>query len=305
MGLTLFTYATSHFINHAFGIHSIAAFQAAGLVLLKPWQTVPGHLVLYTAFLVHGALGLYALYRRRHLRIPASERWQLAFGLAIPFLLIPHAVAIAIGKSAYGLEFGYRRVLYEFWVVSPDLELPRQYLLLVTVWIHGCIGLRSWLRSKAWYPQAAPALASLATLMPALALIGFTNAGLSLREAAQRDPVPAASHYLVAPPGTQASQDYALLLRITDAMSHLLDPVARSISFLRDWHFGAFSPFHTYPRPRRNGAVGLLAAGSEPMGGNSPRFSVRCGRCSTCRVRITSGRDGLHRPGPVGGRPSP
>src|SRR5205085_5135309 len=89
-GLILFTYATSHFINHAFGIHSVAAFQAAGLVLLKPWQTMGGHVVLYTAFLVHGALGLYALYRRRHLRIPASESWQLALGLAIPLLLIPH-----------------------------------------------------------------------------------------------------------------------------------------------------------------------------------------------------------------------
>src|SRR5712672_2749116 len=72
-GLTLFAYATSHLINHAFGIHSVGAFQAAGLALLKPWQTVPGHLVLYTAFLVHGSLGLYALYRRRHLRIPANE----------------------------------------------------------------------------------------------------------------------------------------------------------------------------------------------------------------------------------------
>jgi len=304
-GLTLFAYATSHFINHAFGIHSIAAFQAAGLVLLKPWQTVPGHLVLYTAFLVHGALGLYALYRRRHLRIPASERWQLAFGLAIPFLLIPHAVAIAIGKSAYGLEFGYRRVLYEFWVVSPDLELPRQYLLLVTVWIHGCIGLRSWLRSKAWYPQAAPALASLATLMPALALIGFTNAGLSLREAAQRDPVPAASHYLVAPPGTQASQDYALLLRITDAMSLtylILLAGTFGSRLLRDWHARRFQSVRiTYP----GGRVVTVPSGFSLLEASrwaGIRHASVCGgrgRCSTCRVRITSGRDGLHRPGPV------
>src|SRR3954469_7968122 len=145
-GLTLFTYATSHFINHAFGIHSVAAFQAAGLVLLKPWQTMGGHVILYTALIVHGALGLYALYRRRHLRIPANEGWQLALGLAIPLLLIPHAANIGLGKSIYGLEFGYPRVVYEFWVDSPDFALPRQYLLLIVVWVHGCIGIRSWLR---------------------------------------------------------------------------------------------------------------------------------------------------------------
>src|SRR3977135_3807019 len=75
--LTLFAYATSHFVNHAFGIHSVETFQAAGQFLLKPWQTTPGRLILYTAFFVHAALGLYALYRRRHLRIPAGELWQL------------------------------------------------------------------------------------------------------------------------------------------------------------------------------------------------------------------------------------
>jgi len=54
-GLVLFAYATSHLTNHAFGIRSVETFQAAALVLLKPWQTVPGRLILYTAFLVHGA----------------------------------------------------------------------------------------------------------------------------------------------------------------------------------------------------------------------------------------------------------
>src|SRR5258708_33883022 len=73
-GLVLFTYATSHLINHAFGIHSVETFQAAGQFLLKPWQTDLGRLILYSAFFVHAGLGLYALYRRRHLRIPAGER---------------------------------------------------------------------------------------------------------------------------------------------------------------------------------------------------------------------------------------
>ena len=72
-GLILFGYATSHLVNHAFGIRSVEAFQAAGLLLLKPWQSVPGRLVLYTAFFVHCGLGLYAVYRRRHLRIPPGE----------------------------------------------------------------------------------------------------------------------------------------------------------------------------------------------------------------------------------------
>src|SRR5215468_7403222 len=106
-GLILFAFATSHFIGHAFGVRSAETMQAASVVFLKPWQTVPGLVILDASFLIHGALGLRALYRRRHLRVPASEAWQLTLGLAIPLLLIPHAATIRIGASLYDLEFGY------------------------------------------------------------------------------------------------------------------------------------------------------------------------------------------------------
>jgi hypothetical protein len=98
--------------------------------------------------LIHGFLGLFALYRRRHLRMPTGEMWQLAFGLAIPVLLIPHASPIRIGESTYGLEFGYGRVIYQYWVFSTYGSLLRQYALLLVMWIHGCIGLRTWLASN-------------------------------------------------------------------------------------------------------------------------------------------------------------
>ena len=72
--------------------------------------------------------------------MPAGEVWQLVLGLAIPVLLIPHAGPIRIGESAYGLEFGYARVIYQYWFFSTYESLFRQYALLLVVWIHGCIG---------------------------------------------------------------------------------------------------------------------------------------------------------------------
>ena len=118
-------------------------------------------------------LGLRALYRRRHLRMPAGEAWQLGLGLAIPLLLIPHAGGVRIGSSAYGMDGGFDQVIYQFWVASPDFALPRQLLLLLVVWVHGCIGVRAWLASKPWYRRASAPLASLATLVPVVALLGF------------------------------------------------------------------------------------------------------------------------------------
>jgi len=119
-GLVMFTYATSHLLNHAFGIRSIAAMQAMSALLLAPWQTSVGLSALYGSFFVHAMLGLLALYRRRHLRMPMSEAAQLVLGLAIPLMLLPHAGGLRIGYSVYGMDSGYAQVLYQLWWVPQN-----------------------------------------------------------------------------------------------------------------------------------------------------------------------------------------
>jgi adenylate cyclase len=300
-GLVLFCYATMHFTNHAFGIRSIDAMQEASAVLLAPWQTDIGRLVLYSAFFTHGALGLTALWRRRHLRIPLSELWQLVLGLTIPLLLIPHAGSVALGETVYGLELSYPRLLYQFWVTSWDNALPRQYLLILVVWIHGCIGVRAWLRPKDWYPHYAALLASLATLVPVLALIGLTNAGFDMLEIVARDPA-GASRFVIAPPGTAAAAKSEAVGRIVDLM--LYSYVALVVGLLgfrplRDWHARRFRAVRiAYP----GGRVVVVAPGFSVLEASRwagiPHASV-CGgrgRCSTCRVRILVGGETLPAP---------
>src|SRR3954451_1815820 len=126
-GLILLGYATSHFISHSFGIRSVAAMNAARSIFIDPWQTFAGLTALYGSFFVHGILGLSALYRRRHLRMPAVEAWQLALGLSIPFLLIPHAAGVRLGFSLFGIESSYAKILQQMWVSSPETALPRQF----------------------------------------------------------------------------------------------------------------------------------------------------------------------------------
>jgi adenylate cyclase len=300
-GLILFCYATCHFINHAFGIRSIDAMQEASVVLLQPWQTSVGRLILYTAFFAHGALGLAALYRRRHLRIPASELWQLVLGLTIPLLLIPHAISVALGGSVYGLEFNYAKLLYQFWVASWDNALPRQYALILIVWIHGCLGIRAWLRPKPWYPGFVPVLTSLATLVPVLALIGVTNAGFDIRDAVARDPA-GAIRFVIAPPGTAAAASSEALGRIVDLMLYAyVGLIVGLVGFrgLRDWHARRFRAVRiSYP----GGRVVVVAPGFSVLEasrwGSIPHAAV-CGgrgRCSTCRVRILAGAESLPAP---------
>jgi len=302
-GLILFAFATSHLIDHAFGIRSVDAMQAASSVLLAPWQTSAGLIVLYTAFFTHGFLGFYALYRRRHLRMPANEAWQLALGLTIPFLLISHPVGIRLGEFQYSRELGYLPILNKFWVVSPDFALPRQLLLLLVLWIHGCIGLRAWLRTKRAYYRLTGALASLATLVPVLAILGVVNAGLNLREAVLRDPAYAAS--LGPAPDSKEAQYAASVVRIADGMavSYLgLVIVVFGLRAARNWHAKRFRAVRiTYPGHR----VVTVPSGFSVLEASRwtgiPHASV-CGgrgRCSTCKVRIVESARRLAAPNPV------
>src|ERR1700710_428086 len=110
-GLTLFAYAACHFLGHATGIFGVAAMESVGRdVLLAPWRTPPGRAVLLVFVFVHAGLGLRALFRRRHLRIPPLDAWQLALGLAVPPLLIAHVVSIRVGATAFDIGDNYHRV---------------------------------------------------------------------------------------------------------------------------------------------------------------------------------------------------
>ena len=177
-GLILFSYAGCHFLSHATWLLLLEGIQAIGHdILLAPWRTPVGLLTLLAAFLIHLGLGLKALYRRRHLRMPAIEAWQLGLGLTIPLLLAPHVADARLGVALYGLEDSYFRVLYLFWLTDPLLNLPRQLALLIAIWTHGCIGIHMWLRFRPWYWRHAWGLATGALGCRCWPSWGITNAG--------------------------------------------------------------------------------------------------------------------------------
>ena len=300
--MILFVYATMHFINHALGIRSLEAMRAGANVLLEPWQSIPGRSLLYSALLIHAGLGLYAFYRRRHLRIPILEAVQLTFGLAIPALLIAHSAGILYAEREYGLKIGFDRVVYTYWVADPVFGLPRQFLLMLCVWIHGCIGIRAWLRSKPWYAGAVPALTALATLVPVLAILGFINAGLDMREFAFASPSLLPPH-VVDVAGSDQARKFASVGRFVDNLTlgyMALVAALFALRWARDWHAARFRAIRlTYP----GGRVVTVPTGFSVLEASRwagiPHASV-CGgrgRCSTCRVDVIAGGESLPPPG--------
>jgi adenylate cyclase len=302
-GLTLFLYATMHLLNQAFGIRSLEAMDMASRVLFHPWQSPLGRVLLYGGLLIHASLGLRALYRRRHLRLPAVDAVQLVFGLAIPAVLFAHAGAIAYLKGVYGARIDFDKTVYTLWVASPDAGLPRQFLLILVVWIHGCLGVRAWLRGKPWYPRFVPILMSLATLLPVLAILGFINAGLDMRDLAAQGAEalrPGLLDLPGSPAALAAAEANAVANRLTMGYLALLAGIF-ILRMARDWHATRFDSVRiTYPGGRIVSVpVGFSVLEASRWSG-VPHASI-CGgrgRCSTCRVEITAGGETL--PAPAG-----
>jgi adenylate cyclase len=299
-GLVLFTYVTLHFANHALGNISVGAMESGLAVQKLIWQSPPGAAILYLSMLTHMGLGFWALYARRHFRWTRLEATQLTFGLSIPFLLADHVIGTRVALSQFGLDKGYPQELLKFWVNSPFSGVLQAILLLI-VWIHGCLGVHFWLRLKPFYPRIKELLLAVAVLLPALALLGYYQAGERTLQSVQ-DPAWRARNMTPDHVGTPP-ENVILLDERTGTLTLLgaalaLTFFARGARHWRERRGGSITltyPDRTFRAPR---GVSVLEAS---LINDVPHAHV-CGgrgRCSTCRVRVLSDISALPPPSAV------
>jgi adenylate cyclase len=296
-GLILFFYVLTHNLNHALGLISLSAMEAGRTVFLTFWRFAPFEIALLLAALLHLAIGLRALYRRKSLKMPFLEAAQLVLGLCTPPLILLHIVGTVVSHDLYGIDDRYAYVLWVIWVAQPSLGLMQSTALVVS-WLHGCIGLNYWLRVKPWFPAWRPWLGSLALLIPVLALLGFVAGGRAVTELAE-DPawLPAFATEISMP----GREDVAFLYHLRDLlMVAFVLAVAGVFGLrgLRTFLTRSRALIVSYPDGKRvviQPGTSLLEASRI---GGIPHASV-CGgrsRCSTCRVRVIEGADALPPP---------
>ncbi|MCC7046607.1 MAG: adenylate/guanylate cyclase domain-containing protein [Alphaproteobacteria bacterium] len=297
-GAVLFSYVALHLANHALGLVSLQAAGDALQWLRAIWRSVPGTIALYGALLVHGSLALWAIYQRRRLRMPPAEWARLTLGLAIVPLMALHVTAMRLGPALYGIGSGYTSVLLASWVADPWLGF-RQGTGLLTAWTHGCLGLHLIWRLKPWYPRWSRLLFALALLLPVLALMGFVDAGREVeRRMADPDWLKGLATRLKFPDQAQVAGIYAIADGIMWGFAALVagaflaragrSALLRRKGFVRvtfpDRRMVEIAPGATILDASRQGGV----PHAEVCGGR--------GRCSTCRVRVSRGLDGLPPP---------
>jgi adenylate cyclase len=302
-GLVLFAFVLCHFGSHIVLIASVPAAQRAFGVLMWFWLTDAGSLLLTAAFTVHVLNALWSIYIRRYLRMPAWEVAQIALGLAIPPLIIIHLVGTKIADDFYGTDSSYASVLASHWLGPPLLWGAPSFVYLhmaaiLTVWIHACIGLHFWLRTKRWYAAWLPALGTAAILIPALALAGYISGGNQiLRDGQDPDFIKELIQETNVTPEIIAKVWHDIRIGFAIYAGLVLLPfAARLVRQL----------IHRIHRsPRLTHAIGRTMAilpGAtvlETLRANGISHAAVCGgraRCTTCRIRVTDGLTALPEP---------
>ncbi len=321
-GLILFTFVLFHFTNHALGLVSLDLMLSFQKFRQFFSRSLIGSVILGAALLTHMGLVLYRLAMRSSLKLPLWDWTRILLGLSIPILLIPHIVNTRGVNLLKGVNDDYLYVLPNIW---PDLSWDQSILLLI-VWIHASIGLHYWLRANDWYRRAFMPLFALAIAIPILALAGFSVAGPEAKERAiakfvaeLQAQAKADSEAKAQPPnpyGADAAEKTSEAAAVEKSWIGTLTPArledhSRLIFYI--FLFSTLSVFSIRYLIRKFGehieidykSVRKLripkgATLLEISRTNNIPHASQCGgraRCSTCRVRILSGADGLSSPG--------
>jgi adenylate cyclase len=293
-GLVLFTYVTTHLLNHALGLISLATMEGGQVWFLRLWRNPLGTAALYGAVITHALLALWFLYERRTLRMPLWQATQAALGLCIPPLLTSHVMGTRMAYTLFGTDSSYTRVLLYQWTLAPEVGL-RQAVTVVLVWIHGCMGLHYWLRFRPWYRRATPLPFAAALLLPVLALLGFVEGGREVARLAARPGWIAETLRTTRAPGPP---ERAALTRLQGTILDVYGGTVGAVLVARGVR-ALVARRRTIRITYPSGRVVQVAPGFTVLetsrSAGIPHASV-CGgrgRCSTCRVRIVHGLAGL------------
>lgn len=299
-GLTLFIYVLTHLLNLMLGLLSFPALEAGREVFVAVWRWLPLTLLLYTALLVHLCLAYTAIFNRERWRMPPLEALRYFFGVLIIPLAALHILGTRLAHEVYGIDDSYLFVVTSQWAFDGSLAV-QQTLLVLVVWVHGCIGLHLWLRLKGWYPRVAPYGLAAATLIPTLALGGYLAAGREVlrRAAANPDFITGVMARSNAPSAAERAEIVALRDGVVIGFFVLLALTLVARQLWRLWQRRQGMVRLTYPGGKsisvRKGLTILEASRTARV----PHASV-CGgrgRCSTCRVRVGRGGAALPAPG--------
>lgn len=294
-GLVLFGFALLHFLNIGLGLFSSELMGQAQEWRKLVTRSALGGLILYAALSAHAGLALWKVAQRRSLRLPVWEFVQITFGLMIPLMLFAHVAHTRVAHQVYGVndQFGY--IIALIWGTNDGII---QAILMLIVWVHGCIGIHFWLRSTKFWQQYLPYLIGFSVFVPGFGLAGYLTEGRrvaiafadpetrTILQESYKWPDQQAFLALIAGTNTAVNVFWGLLALVALAY------------FVRKYLMGRNSVrIHYVDGPDVTSPKGLTLL--EMSRSNGVPHTALCGgrgRCTTCRVVVEEGGELLQPP---------
>ena len=294
-GLVLFVFALLHFLNIGLGLFSPELMEQAQEWRKLVTRSALGGLILYAALSAHAGLALWKVAQRRSLRLPVWEFVQITFGLMIPLMLFAHVAHTRVAHQVYGVndQFGY--IIALIWGTNDGII---QAILMLIVWVHGCIGMHFWLRSTKFWQQYLPYLIGFSVFVPGFGLAGYLTEGRRVAIAFADPETRAILQESYKWPDQQA---FLALIAGTNTAVNVFWGLVALVAlayFVRKYLMGRNSVrIHYVDGPDVTSPKGLTLL--EMSRSNGVPHTALCGgrgRCTTCRVVVEEGGELLQPP---------
>ena len=301
-GCILFFYVFTHLLNHSLGLISLDTMEQGRAIFLTFWRHDVLFYVLYGALSIHFLLGVYALARRRSFRMSRKEWIRNSCAVLIPFFLASHLSITLWGSRFLGLNDSYA-----FMIISTYIFDPFGYiilgLMLMLVWTHGSIGIIGLIEFREFYSKRRGLFQGLILGLPLIAYGGYIRASIELSEASQSNPITILE--LISNSNFTAEIGEKIV-SLSDLLQFLVYPILLSLFvafyFIRNLLEKRFNSIQVQYTDGTNINVSRgssLLEASHKAGRYHESVCGGRGRCTTCRVRVTSSLGELPKPNKI------
>ncbi len=299
-GLTLMFYTVTHLFNHSLGVFGIAAMNAFRDYFLGFWRAPLIEWVVPIVLLLHIFFALQRFFISRTMSGMTRAQWsQFILGLLIPVLLFNHIAGTKVVSKINGYTDDYSFFYFGFPAYVGIIES----VMLIGIWVHGCLGVYFYFRLKPAFIKWKNSLRVLAWLIPLTSLLGIWGAYFEAQEAMENDPG-LAEHVLGEriPDGTSMEEILALATYYTlislGTFLALLVLAFTTRYFYLVWKKKNKAIQVSFPDQIKTtvfSGTSILDASIQSRISHAHICGGQ-GRCSTCRVRIDTGLQHINPP---------
>ena len=304
-GIILFFYALTHLLNHSVNVISINAadFVRENYFHLI-WKNTVAYILLYGSLIIHIILGFYSILTRKSYKITGREWIQIIFPVLALLVLLQH-VGGGFILTRFDVDIKYS-LLYALLSSDPNELVAGAVLfslMVLFIWAHGVIGIHGLLKFNfKSYQKYIFGFKFIYWFVPIGAILGFISGLRETSILATIENLKGNENFIMSFFGAIPQEAFAYLMPVEPLVMNnypifvLAVLLIAALNVLRARYFGRIKI--SYPGGKEFSVPkGTTVLEASRLAG-IPHVSV-CGgkgRCTTCRVKVVSGLEGIIEP---------